>query len=68
MNTIIIKIPYWIIFSDQYVVDKLNLNSYLLNEWLRDSDELCSIEITEETFRILSWLTNYLSHKYNKDD
>lgn len=68
MDTIIIKIPYWIIFSDQYVVDKLDLNPYLLNEWLRDSDELCSIEITEKTFRILSWLTNYLSRKYNKEN
>ena len=68
MDTIIIQIPYWVIYSDHYVVDKLDLNPYLLNEWLRDSDELCSIEITEKTFRVLSWLTTYLSRKYTKEN
>ena len=68
METIIVKVPYWVIYSDHYVVDKLDLNPYLLREWLADSDELCSIEITEKTFRVLPWLTTYLSHKYNKEN
>lgn len=68
MDKIIIQIPYWIIYSDHYVVTKLNLNPYLLNEWLANEDELYTIEITEETFRILSWLTTYLSRKYTKEN
>lgn len=68
MDTFIIMIPYWVIYSDHYVVDKLNLNPYLLNEWLRDSDELCSIEITEDNLWILDWLKDYLSYNNNNND
>ena len=60
-----VQIPYWIIYSDHYVVDKLDLNPYLLNEGLADSDDLCSIEITEKTFRVLPWITTILSRKYS---
>jgi len=68
MDKIIIQIPYWIIFWDDDIVNELSLNPYWLNEWLVDKDELCTIEITEKTFWILTSLVKYLSHKYNKDD
>lgn len=68
MDTIIIQIPYWIIYSDSSVVDELNLNPYLLNEWLRDSNDLCSIEITKDNLWILDWLKEYLSYNNNNND
>lgn len=68
MDTIILQIPYWIIYSDSYVVDELHLNPYLLNEWLRDSDELCSIEITQDNLWILERVTNYLHRNSDNND
>lgn len=65
METITIYVPYGIVFRNNRVVDALWLNPYLLNEGLRELDDLCQIEINVDTYRILQWITDYLSHVYD---
>lgn len=65
---IIIQIPYWIVFLNDRIVDNLWLNPYLLNEWLRDTDDLCSIEITQDNLWILERVTNYLHRNFDNDN
>ena len=64
-QNIIIQIPYELVFRNDRLVDELWLNPYLLNEGLREPEDLCTIEITQDRKRILSWLYNYL---FTNDD
>ena len=67
-TSVIIQVPYWIIFLNDRIVDHLWLNPYLLNEWLRDTEDLCSIEITQDNLWILERVTNYLHRNFDNDN
>ena len=63
-----IYVPYKIIYSDSYAVERLHLNPYLLNEWLKDPSDWCLIDINESTIRVLDFVKDYLSRNYNKEN
>jgi hypothetical protein len=63
-----IYVPYRIIYSDHYAVDKLDLNPYLLREGLKDPDDWCLIDINKDTIWVLDFVKEYLSRNSNNND